>query len=181
MGVDEENLRVKDVDVILENLLFQYQGRIGPSELYLRAYYGNVRTHTLLDEREHDPERRKGVCCWGKLPNHGRFRRGAIRRYALGCRWGVLRTIRCIPVATVPPNCRPRTAPSNAGRGSRTPGPRGSYCSIPSRRCYLLKTIEVRLHGRGVVSVFSGSFVALEAGVDCTDSRVHGKHRAVVC
>ena len=26
-------------------------------------HYGNVRTHTLLDEKEHDPEQRKGVCC----------------------------------------------------------------------------------------------------------------------
>ena len=35
--------------------------------------------------------------------------------------------------------------------------------------------------GGGVVSVFARSFVVLEAGTDCTDSRVHGKRRAVVC
>ena len=85
------------------------------------------------------------------------------------------------PVATVPPNRFPRTVPSNAGRGSRTNGPRGSYCLIPSRRWYLLETIKARLHGRGVVNIFAGSFVVLEAGVDCTDSRVHGKYRAEVC
>ena len=73
------------------------------------------------------------------------------------------------PVATVSPNCCP------------TPGPRESYCPIPSRRWYLLETIEARLHGREVVSVFAGSFVVLEAGVGCTDSTVRGNHRAVVC
>ena len=36
----------------------------------MTTYYGNVRTHTLLDEKEHDPERRKGVCCRDKLTNH---------------------------------------------------------------------------------------------------------------
>ena len=84
------------------------------------------------------------------------------------------------PVATVPPNRCPRAVPSSARRDSRTPGPRGSYCSIPSRRWYLLETIEARLHGGGVVSVFARSFVVLEAGVDYTDFKVHGKHRAVV-
>ena len=58
-------------------------------------YYGNVRMHTLLEEREHDPERRKGVCGRGKLTNHGRYRRGGIRRYAPGYRRGVLQAIRC--------------------------------------------------------------------------------------
>ena len=88
---------------------------------------------------------------------------------------------RAPPVATVPPNRCPRTVPSNTGRGSRRPGPRGNYCLIPSRRRYLLETIEARLRGGGVVSVFARSFVVLEAGTDCTDSRVHGKRRAVVC
>ena len=32
-----------------------------------------------------------------------------------------------------------------------------------------------------VVSDSARSFVVLEAGVDCTDFTVHGKHRAVVC
>ena len=85
------------------------------------------------------------------------------------------------PVATVPPNRCSCIVPSRAGRGSRTPGPRESYCPIPLRRWYLLETIEVRLHGRGVVSVFAGSFVVLEAGVGCADSAVHGKHQVVVC
>ena len=85
------------------------------------------------------------------------------------------------PVAAVPPNRCPRTVPSITGRGSRTPGPRGSYCPIPSRRWYLLETIEARPHAGGVVSIFARSFVVLKAGMGCTDSRVHGKHRAVVC
>ena len=85
------------------------------------------------------------------------------------------------PVATVPPNRCPRTVPSNTRRCSRISVPRGSYCPIPSRRWYLLETIEARLRRRGVVSVFARSFDVLEAGVDYTDSRVHGKRRAVVC
>ena len=84
-------------------------------------------------------------------------------------------------VVTVPPNRCPRTVRSNTGCGSRTPGPRGSYCLIHLRRWYLLETIEARLCGGGIVSVFVRSFVVLEAGVDCTDSTVHGKRRAVVC
>ena len=57
--------------------------------------YGNVRTYTLLDEKEHDPKHRKGVCCRGKLTDRGHYRRGGIRRYVLGCRQGVLWAIRC--------------------------------------------------------------------------------------
>ena len=68
------------------------------------------------------------------------------------------------PVATVPPSRCPRTATSNTGRGSRTPGPRESYWPIPSRRWFLLETIEARLHGGGVVSVFARSLVVREAG-----------------
>ena len=30
------------------------------------------------------------------------------------------------------------------------PGPKGSYCSIPSRRWYLLGIVEARLHGEGL-------------------------------
>ena len=85
------------------------------------------------------------------------------------------------PVAKIPPNRCLCTVPSNTGRGSRTPGLRGSYCPIPSRRWYLLEIIEACLHGGGVVSVFARSFVVLEARVGCKDSRVYGKHRAVVC
>ena len=69
------------------------------------------------------------------------------------------------PVATVPPNRCPRTVPCNTGRGSRIPGPRGSYCLIPSRRWYLLETIEARLRGVRVVIVFARRFVVFEAGV----------------
>ena len=54
------------------------------------------------------------------------------------------------PVATLAPNRCPRTVPSSTGRGSRTPSPRGSYCPIPSRRWYLLETVEARLHGEGL-------------------------------
>ena len=85
------------------------------------------------------------------------------------------------PVATVFPNRCPRTVLSNTGRGSRIPGPRGSYCLVPSRRWYLLETIGARLRGGGVVSVSARSFVVIEAGGDWTDFRVHGKRRAVVC
>ena len=49
-------------------------------------------------KKEHDPEHRKGVCCRGKLINHGRYRRGGTRRYSPGCRQGVLRAIRCTAV-----------------------------------------------------------------------------------
>ena len=83
-------------------------------------------------------------------------------------------------VATVPPNRCPRSEPSNTGRGSRIPGPRGSYCLIPSRRWYLLETNEARLCEGGIVSVFAWRFVVFRASVDCTDSRVHGKRRDVV-
>ena len=65
------------------------------------------------------------------------------------------------PVATVPPNRCPRTAPSNTRRGSRIPGPRGSYCLIPSRRSNLLETIKARLCGGRIVSVFARSFLYL--------------------
>ena len=84
-------------------------------------------------------------------------------------------------VATGPLNRCPCTVPSNTERGSRSPGPRGSYCPIASPRWYLLETTEACLHEGGVVSVFARSFVVLEASVDCTDSKVHERHRAVVC
>ena len=51
------------------------------------------------------------------------------------------------PIAPVAPDRCPRTVPSNAGRGRRTLGSRGSYYPIPSRRWYLLETVEARLHG----------------------------------
>ena len=80
------------------------------------------------------------------------------------------------PVATVPPNRRPRIVTSNTGGGSRIPGPRGFHCLNPSRRCYLLETIEARLRRRGIASVFARKFFVLEAGVDCIDSKVHKFH-----
>ena len=86
------------------------------------------------------------------------------------------------PVATVPPNRCPCAVHSNTGRCSRIPGPRGSFYLISlRRRWYLLETIEARLRGGGIVSVFARSFVVLEAGMDCKDSIVHGKRRVVVC
>ena len=33
-------------------------------------YYGNIRTHTLLDEKENGPEDRKDVCCRGEVVGH---------------------------------------------------------------------------------------------------------------
>ena len=84
-------------------------------------------------------------------------------------------------VAKIPPNRCPSTVPSNMERCSRTSGLRGSYCSIFSLRWYLLETIEERVHGGEVVSVFARSFVVLGARAGCTDSRMHRKHRAVVC
>ena len=54
------------------------------------------------------------------------------------------------PAASVAPNRCSRPVPSDTGRGSRTPGPRGPYDPIPSRRWYLLETVEARLHGEGL-------------------------------
>ena len=84
------------------------------------------------------------------------------------------------PVAPVDPDRCPRTIPPNTGRGVvhlaervllldsfTTVVPIGNSRSASSRG--------------GVVSVFARSFVVLEAGGGCTDSTVHGKHRAVVC
>ena len=61
-------------------------------------------------------------------------------------------------VATVSPNRCPRSVLSNMKRGSHIPGLTGSYCPILSRWWYLLKIIEERLHGGGVVSVFTRSY-----------------------
>ena len=57
--------------------------------------YGNVRTHTLLEETKHGPEHRWGVCCRGNIADHGHHRRDAITGYAPGCGRSVLRAIRC--------------------------------------------------------------------------------------
>ena len=60
------------------------------------------------------------------------------------------------PVTPVAPNRCPCAVLLSTGRGvlHRTPGPRGSYCSISSRRWYLLDIVNARLHGEGL-SVFS--------------------------
>ena len=127
-------------------------------------YYGNVRAHTLLDEEEHDPEHRvfavgakehdsehrRGVCCRGNKTVHRRYRREAIRRYAPGYGRSVLRAIRCTSCrASWSRSLSSYYTPQYGTRG-RTPGPRRSYCSIPSQRWYLLETVEARLHGEGL-------------------------------
>ena len=143
------------------------------------TYYGKVRMHTLLEEKQYNPEHRKGVCCRGKLTDRGRYRRGGIRRYALGCRQGVLRAILCTSCQLLPivvlvlyPPIRDAVVVHLAERvllpdSFTTVVPIGNSRSASSR-------------GR-VMSVFARSFVVLEVGVGCTDSTVHRNHRAVVC
>ena len=59
---------------------------------------------------------------------------------------------------------------------SLTPGPRGSYCSTPSRRRYLLEIVEARLYGERL-SVFSArGFHVFATGGGCTGFTVHGKY-----
>ena len=55
-------------------------------------------------------------------------------------------------------------------------GPRGSYCSIPSRRWYLLEIVEARLHGEGWRVFFAKDFHVLATGRGCTGFIVHGKY-----
>ena len=59
---------------------------------------------------------------------------------------------------------------------SLTPGPRGSYCSIPSRRWYLLEIVEARLHGEGLSVFFARGFNVLATGGGCTDFIVYEKY-----
>ena len=99
--------------------------------------------------KERDSEHRRGVCCRGNLKDHGRYRCEAIRRYASEYGRSVLRAIRYT-------SCRASCSQSlssyctpSYGTRNRTPGPRGSYCSIPSRRWYLMETVKARLHGEG--------------------------------
>ena len=54
-----------------------------------------------------------------------------------------------LPVAPVAPWLSSCGASQYRTRGL-IPGPRGSYCSIPSRRWYLLEIVEARLHGEGL-------------------------------
>ena len=117
---------------------------------HLCCNYCNVRTHTLLEEKKRGPEHRWGVCCRGNIADHGHYRREAIAGYAPGCGRSVLRAIRCA-------SCRAGCSRSLSLCGASqyrtrglTPGPRGSYCSIPSRRWYLLEIVEARLHGEGL-------------------------------
>ena len=84
-----------------------------------------------------------------------------IRRYASGYRRSVLRAIRCT-------SCRASCSRSLSsycipqyGTRSRTPGPRGSYCSIPSRRWCPLETVEARLYGEGLWAFSRGSLLYL--------------------
>ena len=121
-----------------------------------------------------------GVCCRGKLTYHGRHRRGGIRRYALGCHQGVLRAIRCT-------SCCASCSQSLFSYGTLQYGTRQAY--IWPERVLLpdsFTTVELIGNSRstssrgGVVSIFTRSFVVLEAGVVCTDSTVHGNRRAVV-
>ena len=53
------------------------------------------------------------------------------------------------PVAPVAPWLSLCGASQYRTRGI-TPGPRGSYCSIPSRLWYLLEIVEARFHGEGL-------------------------------
>ena len=131
--------------------------------------------------KEHDPEHRRGVCCRGKLTDYNVADSKGLRGVPLGVVMACSGPSGVPLVVTVPSNRCPRTVPSNTGRGNRIPGPRDSYSLILSRSWYLLETIEARLRGGGVASVFARRFVVFGAGVDCTDSRVHGKRRAVVC
>ena len=91
--------------------------------------------------------------------------------YALGCGRSVLRAIWC---ASCHAGCSQSLSLCGAAqyRTRRpTPGPRGSYCSISSRRWYLLDIVEARLHGGGL-SVFSREVSnVLARGFKCTCDR----------
>ena len=115
------------------------------------ATYGRT---LCWEKKKHGPEHRWGVCCRGNIADHGHYRCEAIMGYALGCGRSVLRAIRC---ASCHAGCSQSLSLCSAAqyRTRRlTPGPRGSYCSISSRRWYLLDIVDARLHGEGL-SVFS--------------------------
>ena len=76
------------------------------------------------------------------------------------------------PVAPVAPWLSSCGASQYRTRGL-TPGPRGSYCSIPSRRWYLLESTSSR---GGVVSVFARGFNVLATGGGCTDFILYEKY-----
>ena len=131
-------------------------------------YYGKVEMHTLFDEKEHDPEHRKGVCCRGKLTDHGRYRCEGIRRYALGCRQGtghpvhlLLRHLLPIVVLVLYPPVRDAVVVHLVREGptARFLHDGGTYWK-QSKRVFT----------EGAVSIFARSFIVLEAGVGCPDS-----------
>ena len=64
------------------------------------------------------------------------------------------------PVAPVSPWLSSCGASQYRARGL-IPGPRGSYCSIPSRRWYLLEIVEARLHGEGFECFLREVFMCL--------------------
>ena len=79
------------------------------------------------------------------------------------------------PVAPVAPWLSSCGASQYRTRGL-IPGPKGSYCSIPSRRWYLLEIVEARLHGEGLCVFFARDFHVFATGGGCTGFIVHGKY-----
>ena len=78
----------------------------------------------------------------GNIADRGHYRREAITGYAPGCARSVLRAIRCVSCRA---NCSRSLSLYGAlqyGTRGPTSGPRGYYCSVPSRRWYLLETVE---------------------------------------
>ena len=84
------------------------------------------------------------------------------------------------PVAPVTPWLSSCGASQYRTRGL-IPGPRGSYCSISSRRWYLLEIVEARLHGEGLWVFFVRDFHVFATGGGCAGFIVHGKYWVVVC
>ena len=119
--------------------------------IVVMATYGR----TLCWEKRNTVSNTGGVfAAGGNIADHGHYRCEVITGYAPGCGRSVLRAIRC---ASCRAGCSQSLSLCGAAQymtRSLTPGPRGSYCSIPSRRWYLLEIVEVRLHGEGL-SVFS--------------------------
>ena len=83
-------------------------------------------------------------------------------------------------VAPVAPDRCSRTVPPNTGRGSY-PWPERVLLLDSVTTVVPIGNSRSTSSRGGVVSVFAKSFNILEAGGCCTDSTVHGKHRAVIC
>ena len=129
------------------------------------CYYGNVQAHTLLDERN-TTRTQEGCLLSGQrytTPNTGGvFAVGTIKQTMdvtdvkrlggtpLAMVGACSGPSGAPPVVSVALGRCTRTVPPQYGTRGRTPGPRGSYCSIPSQRWYLLGTVEARLHGEGL-------------------------------